>query len=291
MATIMFPTVRYCRRALLQLTLLSMIEIGTCNGNKYGESIVGTSPILLLDGPNVETSKIQLPFKVWANPKRSAQKPKKRDLHEQKLLQLLGSDYDQRWMRNSKDKQTGMVEETDRKAVRTLRGLIDGNTSSTSNSGILAMNADDGQIQLPEDLPIQYRELVKSWLVRRATCPIRFDWIDLGPYFWPRWIKRGECIGNVACSWPPGMSCVPSTAKILNILRWHCRLRKSMRKDRVRKKNNHKNENGNVVTEIGPANNSSSNANPKTKRKKYRCMWIKVPYPVPEDCVCSCKTS
>lgn len=26
----------------------------------------------------------------------------------------------------------------------------------------------------------------------------------------------------------------------------------------------------------------------KRRRKKYRCIWVKVPYPVPEDCVCSC---
>lgn len=31
--------------------------------------------------------------------------------------------------------------------------------------------------------------------------------------------------------------------------------------------------------------NSSSKSK---RRKRYRCQWLKVPYPVPEDCVCSC---
>lgn len=101
----------------------------------------------------------------------------------------------------------------ERKAVRALRALMD-NTTQTRQ---------EDQLQLPEDLPLQYQELVKNWLVRRATCPIRFTWNDLGPYFWPRYVKRGECLGNMTCSWPPGMTCTPGAAKILNILRWHCR--------------------------------------------------------------------
>lgn len=27
----------------------------------------------------------------------------------------------------------------------------------------------------------------------------------------------------------------------------------------------------------------------KTKNELYRCLWIKVPYPVTEECTCSCK--
>lgn len=101
----------------------------------------------------------------------------------------------------------------ERKAVRALRALVDNNT----------LTRQEDQLQLPEDLPQQYHELVKNWLVRRATCPIRFRWNDLGPYFWPRYVKLGECLGNMTCSWPPGMTCTPGAAKVLNILRWHCR--------------------------------------------------------------------
>lgn len=105
-----------------------------------------------------------------------------------------------------------MEDESERKTVRALRALLNNSTSGKAD-----------QLQLPEGLPPEYRELVKSWLVRRATCPIRFVWNDLGPYFWPRWLRRGECAENTTCSWPPGMQCVPGGARNLNVLRWHCR--------------------------------------------------------------------
>jgi hypothetical protein len=30
-----------------------------------------------------------------------------------------------------------------------------------------------------------------------------------------------------------------------------------------------------------------NNSSKGKRRKRYRCQWLKVPYPVPEDCVCS----
>lgn len=65
--------------------------------------------------------------------------------------------------------------EDERKAVRALRGLAE------STAGLI------------EGLPDEYQTLVQAWLVRKATCPIRYVWDDLGPYFWPRWVRRGEC--------------------------------------------------------------------------------------------------
>jgi hypothetical protein len=51
------------------------------------------------------------------------------------------------------------------------------------------------ELHLPDDVvPPEYRAAVTAWLVRRATCPIRYVWDDLGPYFWPRWVRRGECL-------------------------------------------------------------------------------------------------
>ena len=59
------------------------------------------------------------------------------------------------------------------------------------------------ELKLPEDLiPAEMRSAVTSWLVRHATCPIRYVWDDLGPYFWPRWIRRGECVQETG-KWGP----------------------------------------------------------------------------------------
>lgn len=81
--------------------LLSTIIVSTANLNK---NIMDTSPLLLRGSPEGETSKIQVSFQVWANPGKSALKPRKQDLQEPNLMILLGGDYDHRWMRTNKDK-------------------------------------------------------------------------------------------------------------------------------------------------------------------------------------------
>lgn len=79
-------------------------------------------------------------------------------------------------------------------------------------------------LQLPEQLPAQYQEMMRTWLVHRSSCPVEYGWVDLGKSFWPRWIKQGRCgrSETMSCSWPPGMSCMPSSIRVLNLLRWHC---------------------------------------------------------------------
>ncbi|XP_075225570.1 noggin-like isoform X2 [Lycorma delicatula] len=241
---------------------------------KDSTGLVGTSPALLLGST-------QLPLQFWANPRKSALKPRKRDLHEPTLMALLGPDFDSRWMKKSRPQSPtnsdidNVEDDDDRKAVHTLRGYLN---SSGSGPNI-------EPLQLPSELPSEYRELVKTWLIRRATCPIRFVWDNLGPYFWPKWIRRGECIrGNSSsCSWPPGMTCVPGGARNLHVLRWHCRLRKHQGKGR-KKSENQVWSNGEVSTTTDGVNSKGR----RKKRRKYRCFWIKVPYPVPEDCVCAC---
>ncbi|KAL3307360.1 hypothetical protein Ciccas_014130 [Cichlidogyrus casuarinus] len=63
-------------------------------------------------------------------------------------------------------------------------------------------------------------DALKSWLLQRATCPIEFVWEDLGPTFWPQFIRHGHCQSGHSCSWPSGMSCRQSGSRKLNMLRW-----------------------------------------------------------------------
>ncbi|XP_066991007.1 noggin-2-like [Anabrus simplex] len=194
-----------------------------------------------------------LPFKLWARSPKSPLKPRQRDLHEPTLSRLLGADLEPRWMRTRTVALADThLDEVPRQSVSTLRELV-------AQEDIL-----------PDVLTAEHRAAVREWLVQRVTCPVHYVWEDLGPYFWPRWVRRGQCgdehRGNdtLSCSWPPGMHCAPGTAKTLNILRWHCRLRKNA-----------------LVT-------MSWLSADRKYRKKYRCRWLKVPYPVPEDCSCSC---
>ncbi|PNF18084.1 hypothetical protein B7P43_G03314 [Cryptotermes secundus] len=245
--------------------------------------LVGTPP----------AEKPLLPLKFWANPRKSPLKPRRRDLDEPTLLRLMGQDFDSRWMRRTPPSHTyiqdgGAVDAEDRATVRALHEMA------------------GEELQLPADLvPPEYRAAVIAWLVRRATCPIRYVWGDLGPYFWPRWVRRGECVHDAGadatnegrnssrsgvtrptpCSWPPGMFCVPGVARNLQILRWHCRLRKNMNVGSGANSNNvWLLRGGTSQPMVDKHHNSSSKSK---RRKRYRCQWLKVPYPVPEDCVCS----
>ncbi|VDK84362.1 unnamed protein product [Dibothriocephalus latus] len=48
-------------------------------------------------------------------------------------------------------------------------------------------------------------ELIKRWLLQKATCPVQFVWRDLGNRYWPRWIRHAVCKEGTSCSWPSGM--------------------------------------------------------------------------------------
>lgn len=98
----------------------------------------------------------------------------------------------------------------------------DGNATDTLNDRSKATGPDE--LQFPDQLPAQYQEMMRTWLVHRGSCSVEYVWSDLGKSFWPRWIKKGRCgrTDTMSCSWPPGMSCVPSSIRVLNLLRWHC---------------------------------------------------------------------
>lgn len=89
-------------------TLVLFSQIILSMGN-FSEDIADTSPQILRGIPETDTSKVQVSFQVWANPRKSALRPRKQDLHESNLLKLLGNDYDHRWMKISKDKSNGNV--------------------------------------------------------------------------------------------------------------------------------------------------------------------------------------
>uniref|UniRef100_A0A8C2YY86 Noggin n=1 Tax=Cyclopterus lumpus TaxID=8103 RepID=A0A8C2YY86_CYCLU len=100
-------------------------------------------------------------------------------------------------------------------------------------------------------LPSHVASSVRNWLVRSATCGLSYQWVDLGPFFSPRWLRQTDCEksdGVRSCSFPAGMECVGV---------------KSVRSDG-------RNEMG-------------------TGEVMKRCIWRHVPYPVVTACTCSCK--
>ncbi|XP_026813852.1 noggin-1-like [Rhopalosiphum maidis] len=209
----------------------------------------------------------QKSFSVWFRAEPDL--PRKKDMKADKLNRLIGSDYNEMWM-----SKTAIVTAYHGNASDAV-GVKSSETSGPDN------------LQFPEQLPAQYQEMMRTWLVHRSTCPVEYVWTDLGKSFWPRWIKNGRCgrSETMSCSWPPGMSCMPSSIKVLNLLRWHCWLknRKNKRKNRERKMME--------LLKVHAARGRRATGPRKNKKKddKFRCLWIKVPYPVTEDCTCSCR--
>ncbi|XP_073968446.1 noggin-like isoform X1 [Rhodnius prolixus] len=212
-----------------------------------------TSPdLLLVPRPSSLDS---VPLKLWANARKAVLRPRSRDLHQSTLMAALQPHYDPKWMSLSKpQRQPANQEPGERRSTAALR-------------------------EAAANLP--FSDTLREWLVSRASCPVSFTWSDLGHDFWPRYVKTATCprpaVGT--CSWPPGMSCLPAPPKNLQILRWHCRLRKNSRKKKP------------IENNVWTGNDKKApepSKKRKGRRRKYRCMWVKASYPVPGDCVCGC---
>jgi len=144
--------------------------------------------------------------------------PRKKDMNPDKLNRLIGSDFNEMWM-----SKTPIIAAASRNATDAFGGML--------------QNTGPDNLQFPERLPAQYQEMMRTWLVRRSSCPVEFVWTDLGKQFWPRWIKIGRCgrSETMSCSWPPGMLCMPSSTRVLNLLRWHCWLKKQKKQKQKQK--------------------------------------------------------
>lgn len=130
----------------------------------------------------------------------------------------------------------------------------------------------------------------QEWLLKMATCNVTYVWTDLGEFFWPRYLKIGQCgilndtnissnekgqeeqrqylsnrpqLSERGCSWPEGMKCVQADSQVFHILRWHCRAKSQ-----------------NFIKDLNEHTNHG---------KQRKCRWYKVPYPVTLSCKCSCK--
>uniref|UniRef100_A0A3Q1EUH4 Noggin n=1 Tax=Acanthochromis polyacanthus TaxID=80966 RepID=A0A3Q1EUH4_9TELE len=172
--------------------------------------------------------------------------PKPRHRRPSRLLRLLGSSFDPFWMsidqpseasEGSRPLQHGLLKHT------TFKEKF--NLSSSSELRDAAVNS-------------RQKLSVRSWLVRSATCELHYRWVDLGPAFWPRWLRQTDCEradGERSCSFPSGMKCVRAQTAHIRILAWHC-------------------------TEIRDGSGGI---------KGNRCLWRQMPYPVVTACLCSCK--
>ena len=209
-------------------------------------------------------NKPTVPLQFWEKVKK---KPRGRQLKESKLLEKMGSDFDPSWM--SVERPGGSRHNTRVSLPEEQVALLMEEVSSLDIETEIMEMLDNSPDQRHEPTVIRAVGAFQQWLVRKSSCPVEFDWEDLGEYFWPRYVRSGECESGEAgeaggdsssCSWPRGMSCSPADAQVLHILRWHCRRRRT-------------------PDLLGLTTRQRI-------RKSYKCRWIKVPYPVTSSCKC-----
>ena len=229
-------------------------------------------------------------------------RPKRKNLKPERLLRKMGEDFNSNWMainishtqndekivEMSQDQMSKLLEQVDDLNLEhELRTLISDDSFKLAGT-TTQIQPDLGPQNIPDrDAGTEITKMAsifKQWLVRKSVCPTTFTWIDLGIYFWPRWIKVGACAADELmpkmndystqgkdnliqnnkrsnnCSWPKGMQCGPDAAETLQILRWHCRKRRRL-----------------------------GTTHQTRKRHIHKCKWYKVPYPVTSSCKCSSK--
>ncbi|XP_019400443.1 PREDICTED: noggin-like [Crocodylus porosus] len=186
--------------------------------------------------------------------------PKPKHLRGPRLLKLLGSSYDPFWMspedprgRNTSLEELGTLSQdladgTSRYRRKLLRAAED------LEFPLLPVSEEG----LPGNLSQAITHHLRQWLVDSATCHLTSSWVDLGPVFWPRWVRRTECdASHTRCSWPPGMTCRPAQFTHIKLLVWHCW--------------------------------ASRDPGMSTSRVIQQCTWRQIPYPVVAACKCSCR--
>lgn len=239
------------------------------------------SPFLQLRASLPSFSQPIRPYSLLTNTEDYHYLPKPRHRRPSRLLRLLGSSFDPFWMSIEQPSEAS----EDHSKARSF--LHDGDTLPikllSSSPELREAAADHHQKLMKEAAGLDLRSLpsdvtssVQSWLVSFATCKLYYRWMDLGPAFWPRWLRHTDCKRSdevQSCSFPSGMECVRAQTAHINILAWHC-LEFRDGDDGFRKIK-------------GELDSGSSEA--RTGEVMKRCSWRQVPYPVVTACSCSCK--
>ncbi|XP_060907870.1 noggin-2-like [Labrus mixtus] len=212
--------------------------------------------------------------------------PKPRHRRLSQLLHLLGSSYDVFWM-SIEQPSEGPGGQGDRNSL--LRGFhlpanLPNKTTAKENFNLsdspeLREAAANQHLKLEEEatdldlssLSSDVARSARDWLVRSATCELSYQWVDLGPAFWPRWLRQTDCKksdGGQSCSFPSGMECVRAKTFHIKILAWHC---------------------FDIRGDDGPRRIKADKSDGSTVIRTKRCLWRQVSYPVVTACKCSCK--
>ncbi|XP_040215452.1 noggin-like [Rana temporaria] len=195
------------------------------------------------------------PYSLSLSPLDYHYSPKPKHLRVPRLLRLLGSSFDPFWMSVEKP----IHNDTNNHVSPFSQDLFEGASRYRKKLTQEAQYIDFSAFRVPAELSENGSQALlnelRQWLVQKASCQLMSTWVDLGPVFWPRWVRHTNCDeSNTACSWPPGMSCRQAQLTQIKLLAWHC-----------------------WIQDAGKGWTSQN------------CMWRQVPYPVVVACKCTCR--
>lgn len=255
---------------LVGVSLSSALPYSEDHSTEYEYSDVTEDRLSLMRGehsllpPAITYNKVMQPLEFWEKVKK---KPRGRHTKASRLIKKMGGDFQAAWMSIERptpnDFQRTMQISLPEEQVAMLMEQVTDLDIEAEIREMMGGGEHEG--------PTVSRAVgaFQQWLVKKSSCPVHFEWQDLGEFFWPRYVRQGACEGTsrgageeatTSCSWPRGMTCNPADAEVLQILRWHCRRRKT-------------------PDLLGLTTRQKI-------RKSYKCRWIKVPYPVTSSCKC-----
>lgn len=233
------------------------------------ENVDWESPFLQLRANLPSYSQPIRPYTLLTNAEDYHYMPKPRHRRPSRLLRLLGSSFDLFWMSIEKPTEfsggnnDGQMLHDDMRVKKAAAHFWQ------------KLEKEAADLDLGS-LPSHVASSVRDWLVRSATCRLSHKWVDLGPVFWPRWMRQTDCEtsdGEKSCSFPAGMECVRAQTTHIKILAWHCL------ESRV----------GSHGSRGIKSDRSDGRTELVTAEVTKRCAWRQVPYPVVTACTCSCK--
>lgn len=221
------------------------------------------SPFLQLRASLPSHSQPIRPYTLLTNIEDYHHMPKPPHRRASRLLRLLGSSFDLFWM---------SIEKPPEASDDPVPPYADKRLKKAAALNQQELEREAAALDLGS-LPPQVAGSVRAWLVHSSTCRLKHRWVDLGPAFWPRWLRHTDCERSdrgQSCSFPGGMECTRDQTAYIRILAWHCLKNREVGDGTRGNKSDVRTE-----TEMGAV--------------MKRCVWRQVPYPVVTACTCSCK--
>lgn len=116
--------------------------------------------------------------------RRPNKKPRQKNIDRVFLMDLMGDDYQAYWMSEDEPKHVRQVISSNEVTSKDLpeRWAADRLFQQLQRLNLTAELSSEPELARNSKIQLA----IKSWLLKRASCPIEFTWHDLGVSFWPR---------------------------------------------------------------------------------------------------------